>query len=149
MSTAVQLLCKIFQICNNNFLHNVLEYLNNNFTVVLMLVTCLLVVVNFREWRAGHSVIGSFWKFAFQLKILKKNMHREFGFISYWKQTNFQLKCKFEKRPNNRVTCLSFPVINYDKQARDQHEHNCAIIVQNISNLQFQISSWYSWIFAL
>jgi len=43
-----------------------------------------------------------------------------------------QLKCEFSKGPNNRVTCPSFPEIHYDKQASDQHEHSCAIIVQNI-----------------
>ena len=49
------------------------------------------------------------------------------NFVKY-----FQLKCEFSKGPNNRVTCPSFPEIHYDKQASDQHEHNCAIIVQNI-----------------
>ena len=42
------------------------------------------------------------------------------------------MKCEFSKGPNNRVTCPSFPEIHYDKQASDQHEHSCAIIVQNI-----------------
>ena len=36
------------------------------------------------------------------------------------------------KGPNNRVTCPSFPEIHYDQQTSDQHQHNCAIIVQNI-----------------
>ena len=44
----------------------------------------------------------------------------------------FQLKCEFVKGPNNRVTCPSFPEIHYDQQTSDQHQHNCAIIVQNI-----------------
>jgi len=43
-----------------------------------------------------------------------------------------QLKCEFVKGPNNRVTCPSFPEIHYDQQTSDQHQHNCAIIVQNI-----------------
>ena len=30
------------------------------------------------------------------------------------------------------MTCPSFPEIHYDAQTSDLHEHNCAIIVQNI-----------------
>lgn len=30
------------------------------------------------------------------------------------------------------MTCPSFPEIHYDKEVSDQHEYNCAIIVQNI-----------------
>ena len=30
------------------------------------------------------------------------------------------------------VTCPSFPEIHYDKQTSDLHQHNCAIIVENI-----------------
>ena len=44
----------------------------------------------------------------------------------------FQLKCEFTKGPGNLVTCPSFPEIHYDKETSEQHEHNCAIIVQNI-----------------
>ena len=44
----------------------------------------------------------------------------------------FQLKCEFTKGPDNRVTCPSFPEIHYDQQTSNQHQHNCAIIVQNI-----------------
>jgi len=43
-----------------------------------------------------------------------------------------ELKCEFTKGPENRVTCPSFPEIHYDRQVSDQHEHNCAIVVENI-----------------
>ena len=43
--------------------------LHNNCTVVLLLVICLIIILNFLEWRAGHLVIGFFYKFALQLKI--------------------------------------------------------------------------------
>ena len=69
MSTTVQLLCKIFQICNSKFLHDILEYLHHNCTIVLTLVTCLLDVVDFPEGKAGHSVIWSFHKFVPWLKM--------------------------------------------------------------------------------
>ena len=45
---------------------------------------------------------------------------------------SLQLKCEFTKGPGNMVTCPSFPEIHYDKQTSDLHQHNCAIIVENI-----------------
>ena len=60
MSTTVQLLCKIFQICNSKFLHDILEYLHYNCTIVLTLVTCLLDVVDFWRERQVTQLLGPF-----------------------------------------------------------------------------------------
>ena len=52
--------------------------------------------------------------------------------LKYFDFFSLQLKCEFTKGPGNMVTCPSFPEIHYDKQTSDLHQHNCAIIVENI-----------------
>ncbi len=42
------------------------------------------------------------------------------------------MRCDFKKGPGNMVSCPSFPEIHFDKMASAEHEHKCAIVVQNI-----------------
>ena len=56
-------------------------------TIVLMLITHLSVIVNFRKWRAGHTVLRTLGKLAFQLK---NNIERPL-YLVQWVYTTFTI----------------------------------------------------------